>query len=174
MEPVLCLWRDANRHPTKRRFLTEEEMWMDLIIPEGYDDTGRPFFIEPVPYKLEIVPIYDCEHDDKESGQDYKHYHRDYRYKVPEELLGRYKVGSDPRPQLKDYEGILMLNLELVSAYDYSYTSNSMIPSYTGMKLNCKTCPHRGFNLENTKAVNGIIKCPLHGTKIDEETLIVI
>jgi len=149
-------------------------MWMDLLIPDGYDEIGRPFFIEKTPYIFEIVPIYDCEHDDKESGQDYPHYHRDFRYTLPKELKNKYKLSSDARPQLKDYEGFIMIDLKLFETEHLFSTHNSLISSYSGKKLNCKTCPHRGFSLEHIVAKNGVITCPLHGTRIDETTLIVL
>lgn len=38
------------------------------------------------------------------------------------------------------------------------------------LNLNCKICPHKGFNLTNIKAVNGVITCPMHHLKYCEKT----
>jgi hypothetical protein len=167
---VPCLWRYPD-FKVNRRFLTEEEMWMDYIIPDGYDDKGRPFVLptnSTINWGLkEITPIYDCLHDDIENGQDYKHYHQDTRWDLLDEQLLNFKIVHNIRPIPKDYLGIIHLKLNKIHELEQYPTPNNMIPNYSQVKLNCLKCPHRGYDLSNVKPDElGIIICPLHGTKI--------
>lgn len=172
---VPCLWRNADPKEC-RRYLKEGEIFPERFALH-YDEEYKPFVLvyKPDP-RVRIVPIYDCLHDDVEFGQSYKHYHMDTRYcSLRKEDKPQYILHTDPRPLPENYEGIIYMDLYLDISVEPYPTSNKLIPQYTGTKLNCKTCPHRGYNLKDILPdEDGVITCPLHGTRIDNETLIVL
>lgn len=143
--------------------IDEDEIWRDL----------QPFPTMTTYEYKRITPIIDCLHHDKKFGQDYYHYHTDYRF-IPDfgettnnngfVFHSRSRIDFiNGNPQDLNYEWIWLPCVR---------TENLSIGGETGLegkivKSKSGRCPHKGYNITNEKCdKNGIITCPLHGTKI--------
>lgn len=126
-----------------------------------------------------IYPVIDHLHNDKENGQLEPHYHIDYRFiKVDE---GGYPINNHTKHVFapdslrifptKDMQFCHII-LPLIRIEQLHITPASLV-SNSKLKHNCiwkGKCPHRGYDLINTNAVDGVIKCPLHGLRFEAET----
>lgn len=131
--------------------------------------------------KKEIYPIINHLHSDKENGQEYKHYHIDYRFvevdenSIPKKLHSKHIFGASNRYNVlaenKTYK-IEYHKLKCVRNNNLHITSVLAIKK-SKLKHNCiykGKCPHRGYDLSQEPIINGIITCPLHGLKFDAVT----
>ena len=128
-----------------------------------------------------IYPIINHLHCDKENGQDYKHYHIDFRFiemddnSIPKQLHSNHVFGADIRYNViannKEYE-IQYHKLKCVRTTNLFITNVTAIKK-SKLKHNCiykNKCPHRGYNLSQEPIINGVIQCPLHGLRFDAKT----
>lgn len=139
---------------------------------------------KPIMY---VYPIINHPHTDFESGQYYIHYHVDYRFvhmkglipvnkdkryefapnirfNLVDEEYSRFALGWNKSPRI-EYHPLRCIRLNnLGIAGDVSRAK---------MKHQCihkGKCPHRGYDLSQEVAINGIITCPLHGLEFDALT----
>lgn len=152
---VLCLFRYRE---TNKSDIDEQVLWMDL------DDN---------PYKSKVIkeyiPVIDHPHNDIENGQKEVHYHIDDRFYSITDTTS-YMV--DIRPQIKNYEGKEYKQLQCLKSLPSTITPTSLI-SKSKLKHKCihkGKCPHRGYDLSNEIAINGVITCPLHGLQFDSKS----
>jgi hypothetical protein len=132
-----------------------------------------------------IIPVINHAHNDVENGQKELHYHADYRFIKCENYEMTFPKainthsrhlfipGGEIRP-IKEKEGrkleylvLPCINSEFVGITPVKFIKKSKF------KHNCihkGKCPHRGYSLDQTKAKDGIITCPLHGLQFDEKT----
>lgn len=152
---VLCLVKKVWYEPD------EQELWMDL---------------NPYPRRKEyIIPLYDHPHNDIENGQYEVHYHQDDRY-ASNIMRTLYKFNSfrAGRIVLPLAEGEY-LEYRMLYKISEEHTSKTPVSLIKNSKLKHKCihkgkCPHRGFDLTNVEAINGIITCPLHSLQFDSKT----
>ena len=152
---VLCLVKEVWYEPD------EQELWMDL---------------NPYPMRKEyILPLYDHPHNDIENGQHEVHYHQDDRYASNTmrtiHKFSSFKSGRIILP-LEDGEYLEYRMLYKISEEHTSRTHVSLIKN-SKLKHKCihkGKCPHRGFDLTNVEAKDGIITCPLHSLQFDSKT----
>jgi hypothetical protein len=146
---VLCLIKHV------RAEQTDQEAWMD-ILPER---------------KINLLPLYDHPHTDVENGQHETHYHQDSRYNPIGHSFASF-VGGRVQLPLKDGEYLGFRDLKKKSDVEVSATPVRFIKK-SKLKHKCihkGKCPHRGFDLKDTKAVDGVITCPLHSLRFNAET----
>lgn len=139
--------------------LDEQELWMDL---------------NEKPYKKEIklLPLYDHPHSDRENGQDEVHYHQDSRFKGdnPKDFSS-YRNGRIALP-LIDNEALVYEEVNQIRDVEMRGTPAEFIKN-SKLKHKCihkGKCPHRGFDLTDVRAINGVITCPLHSLKFNAKT----
>lgn len=134
----------------------------------------------------EIIPLINHVHNDIENGQRERHYHGDSRFNVPQPHVPKdwhVRSGELLRLVIKengdivDFGGHNTLFLEEIELYrtDEIHGGETDLNLITKSKLKHKCihkgkCPHRGFDLSNIKAVDGVITCPLHSLQFDEVT----
>lgn len=147
-----------------------------------------------ITYHLEkdIWPIINHLHHDKENGQDYYHYHVDYRFTIlkdeeaiiPAKLHSMHSFAPTSRYNLLS-ESQFTLREDYTKGYVLEYYSLTCLRvqqagithpiNVTRSVLNYDCihkgkCPHRGYDLSQEVPVNGIITCPLHGLKFNAKT----
>ncbi len=120
-----------------------------------------------------IYPIINHLHSDKENGQAEQHYHIDFRF----ECLDKTKeiaanITSRVYPYKIEFKNkkIEYVKMKCRLADQLGSTPVHMI-KHSKLKHKCihkGKCPHRGYDLSQVKAINGKIKCPLHGLEFDE------
>lgn len=147
--------------------LTEQELWMDL------DHFPRSVL------KHNITPVINHPHSDKENGQNEIHYHADYRFmhtqdpNNPVEIKNtHYHFVSDARPVKHDNIKIKYFPLPVINENPSFITPVKFIKK-SKLKHKCihkGKCPHRGYDLSQSKSIDGVITCPLHGLKFNSET----
>lgn len=154
----------------------EEDLWRDV--------KDVPNFKK----KLEITPIINHPHSDKENGQKEIHFHADYRFiKTQKDTKGKetniiknthsnHHWGRNIRPYLNDLQKedqtIKYFLLPVVNIFNKDITPSIYIKN-SKLKHKCihkGKCPHRGYDLSQVKSKNGIITYPLHGLKFNEQT----
>lgn len=129
-----------------------------------------PCIIEEEYKNTEIInPIINHLHNDKENGQDYKHYHADYRF-----IDSCYEV-SNKRYNLIDginynivYKELKCIRLENLGITHSNFISKSRL--YSKCISSKSKCPHKKYDLSQETAINGVITCPLHGLKFNNST----
>ena len=153
------------------------------------DGYGSSYFKIPeleYRYTLKIWPIINHLHNDKENGQDYYHYHIDYRFII---LDAKSSFAENyPRPKMITTGHLFAPHIRfdiLGENKDYTIEYHPLkcirhhnlavagIVNINKLKHKCiykGKCPHRGYDLSREVPVNGIIECPLHGLKFDEKT----
>jgi hypothetical protein len=112
-------------------------------------------------------------HNDIENGQNYLHYHVDYRFKFKKnsELL----LNSESLPRINnnlDKYKIVWNIMECIKLENDAITPKTNIYK-SKLKHKCiykGKCPHRGQSLIGIPGVNGIITCPNHGLQFNEIT----
>lgn len=139
--------------------------------------------------ELEVYPILNLLHHDRENGQDYFHYHVDYRFIELEKEFPNY-----PRPKkLHPYHTWapnVRYDLKTVSNVDHKKDfrieyhplkclrlQQRIIAGQVNQKalmhkciVNGK-CPHKGYDLsQEIPSAVGVITCPLHGLTFNAET----
>lgn len=147
-------------------------------INKWVEDFGRMTPIEIMQY--EVYPIINHLHTDIENGQDYPHYHVDFRfteldafYNVKDKI-SKYKFTNDVRYNIIkgqiptiEYHPLILLRLNQLGI-----TPSNMIYK-SKLKHKCihkGKCPHRGYDLSQEPIINGKITCPLHGLEFDSIT----
>lgn len=141
----------------------------------GFAEDYKMDKLEELSYKkrfLEINPIINHPHSDKENGQNEIHYHLDYRF-ISDKISFYHKYGTEFRIKKDESLKIEYHALPVVHEImpDFAITPVNLIKK-SKIKSFAKNnkCPHRGFDLSNTKDIDGIITCPLHGLKICKKT----
>lgn len=137
--------------------------------------------------KIGIAPIINHLHNDIENGQDLPHYHVDYRFIADKELKRdfindfhfpkekRYYFNSFIRFFPDQWENEFKIEywvLPVIRTHQSLATHISLIDK-SKFKHDCiykGKCPHRGFDLSQTEAIDGVITCPLHSLKFDAHT----
>ncbi len=155
----------------------EDELW---------DDTEKR-----KSYKVYLIPVYDHPHNDRENGQADIHYHIDTRFKVPNELLYKYKLAPNDIARIYDVVEFLKYITKFLGTTNVwtdnkikhhklvctSLRESVMTPtkyiSKSKLKHQCihrGKCPHRGYDLTQIPPIDGVITCPLHGLKFNSIT----
>lgn len=117
----------------------------------------------------EIIPIINHPHNDKENGQAYVHYHTDYRFEsdgIVTLIMTRTRINQTQ-----------VLNIEY-RELKCIRTDNKWVTPVKDIKrsvlkhdcIHKDKCPHRGYDMSNVAAVDGIKECPLHGLKFNAVT----
>lgn len=164
---VPCIISDPIKVQSRTEYLIfdSQEMWMDE------DPNTRTI---PIIEKIQITPIINHPHNDRENGQDYVHYHKDYRFQTPE-MWNYYivnSIGPDIRILFREKQNFRYLNLKCIRRTHGGITPVKMI-SKSKLKHQCiykGKCPHRGMDLSQVVPIKGSITCPLHGLKFDSTT----
>jgi len=139
----------------------EEDFWLENKLDNFNKNLPLIFF----------TPVYLNYHSDKKSGQNYFHYHKDYRWEIPNYYNGCKIIGSVPRPTKKE---IVYVNLKFISENHIDVTPSKFLEKYN-LKLKMKNykCVHKKYDLRNEiQDKNGCITCPLHGLKYKNNLLI--
>lgn len=141
-----------------------------VVIKEAYLD--RDWADWERQRKVAVIPIIDLKHSDRENGQDYEHYHVDFRF-VSKKIMKNIKridgipysvIGgrvnlhevSDPLISYKVLPCINLHNTGIAGGIQKSKLKHKCI--HKGR------CPHRGANMATVVPdENGILTCPLHG-----------
>lgn len=131
--------------------------------------------------KTVITPVINHPHNDIENGQANVHYHVDYRFVKLENdgdissvvrkhskhyFVDRYRLEKGEDGDLGYYV------LPVVNEHFLGVTPVELIKN-SRLKHKCihkGKCPHRGYNLSQVLPKNGVITCPLHGLRFNEET----
>lgn len=124
-----------------------------------------------ISYNIEVffiwIPIYPHLHNDKENGQLEQHYHRDTRFDSPNYIPVRLVPGLDGVTDIIENK-----LAKCISTTEKVITPIEFIKK-SKLKHKCihkGKCPHRGYDLSEESAIDGVITCPLHGLKFDEMT----
>ena len=122
---------------------------------------------------IEVAPLINHLHSDKDNGQSDSHYHVDYRFMpCTDDFIWNLLPFSRIYPsQIKDFS-IQYMKMKCVTSEYLAPTPVNLI-SNSKLKHRCihkGKCPHRGYNLSTVNPVNGIITCPLHSLRFDAET----
>lgn len=110
------------------------------------------------------LPIHDNLHNDRESGQEEKHYHVDTRF-----VFGRppfFRIIPENGENFRIEKKLLECHREK----EQMFTPSKLIKNSKKFKkgnilvMNGFKCIHKGYDLSNVKPDDdGIITCPLHG-----------
>jgi len=132
-----------------------------------------------------ITPVINHPHNDKENGQKEVHYHADYRFvkhksdnNFPTVINNHSKhvFCFNIRPSMLTNEQLEYFILPVVNEQFIGITPKEFIAK-SKLKHKCihkGKCPHRGYDLSQSKAIDGKITCPLHGLQFDAGTGLVI
>jgi len=108
-------------------------------------------------------------HRDTEDGQPDLHYHLDDRFiedvMIPMALrLSVQRGGVTWRP-------MVVLRSQLATLFQTSiHLISNAINGIPCNRIVNGRCPHKGFNLAQVEAVNGVITCPMHGMRFNSYT----
>ena len=119
--------------------------------------------------KVLYIPIIPHLHNDVENGQNYKHYHIDFRFikNIPAKWGIYNRINENEVKDLNiHYKEMKCINVEQQHITSKIFIKNSKLKKC----IHKGKCPHRGFDLSNEIPKNGIIKCPLHGLEFDFKT----
>lgn len=131
-----------------------------------------------------VVPVLWPPHDDPETGQNYRHYHADMRFfdrplSDPNPLWreGRLFVISFQhiRPPAPSRIYWIPLRVETAHVEGLSMFPTILDPASLHRAVSCRfakanKCPHKGFNLAQVPAVDGVKTCPMHGLRVNAAT----
>lgn len=112
------------------------------------------------------IPVLNHLHNDVENGQTEKHYHIDNRFDFKHHKEASIRISEDKIEEVF-YKPHALARYEVKLKTPVGLIANSKL------KHNCiykGKCPHRGYDLSNTKPIGGIITCPLHPLKFDAIT----
>lgn len=121
-----------------------------------------------------ITPVIDHPHNDVENGQDYTHYHGDFRFISGKGVI--LKNGNVYRSQAR-VQGTPIIYMLKCIRLEHEWVTNIVNISNSKLKHKCihkGKCPHRGYDLTGEIPKNGVITCPLHGLKFNAETKILL
>jgi hypothetical protein len=169
-----------------RPLLKGEKYLVPCIVREDYQEMiydETDLFLDNKDFnshikRIYVTPIINHPHNDIENGQPEIHYHVDYRFlkhdgkgnfpKVRNKH-SRYFFCEKIRPQEK-LDGVIKYFVMPVINEDFVGITPVDFISKSKLKHKCihkGKCPHRGYDLSQVNAVDGIIKCPLHGLEFD-------
>ncbi len=129
------------------------------------------------------VPVYEHSHSDKENYQPHNHYHANYQFiDLTEDIWLKCRIDYHRITdvgQMIEYHDLICINPANRSVLHYStpvemiarvtLASDSIINVCKDGQIK-KICPHTGYDLTEVKAVDGIIRCPMHQLCFDEKT----
>ncbi len=160
--PVLCHYEEKLETIVYNKKYHPEDIWKDNFDYNLY----KPYTVTTL--NKYITHVYDHSHTDVENGQLESHYHIDTRWDI---LLTEYNLQTFLRID-KSIFNPKIVNLIFKKNNEMLITNTNLI-SKSKLKHNCiykGKCPHRGFDLSNTKQIDGVITCPLHGLKFSNQT----
>jgi hypothetical protein len=111
-------------------------------------------------------------HSDRENGQNYLHYHVDYRFEFGEKSKHYLFEDSNIRLEHTKNTKIVYMMMKCIKKSNEFTTPVSYIKN-SKLKHKCiikGKCPHRGQNLTLEPDINGVITCPNHGLQFDAIT----
>ena len=124
--------------------------------------------------RLFVTPVINLPHNDKQNGQHETHYHADYRFlkhdgngKVQNKHSKYYFCEQSRLNGTLEYFVMTVINENFYGATPVQLISKSKLKHQCIYK---GKCPHRGYDLSQVKAIDGKIRCPLHGLEFDEKT----
>lgn len=122
---------------------------------------------------VDITPVINYPHTDRENGQNYFHYHVDTRWQVPD-FYKSSKVNKEGISiRMSTMNNISFIPM-ICNNNTYGYKTDVRLINKSKLKHDCiykGKCPHRGMDLSQvTPDENGIITCPLHSLKFDSRT----
>lgn len=143
------------------------------------EDFGRMTPIEIMQY--EVYPIINHLHTDRENGQNYPHYHIDFRFTEFKSITSfqvretkskyhftnytRYHIIGD-LPKI-EYHPLKLLRLDQMAITDVRMIGKSKLKHKC---IHKGKCPHRGYDLSQEPIIDSKITCPLHGLQFDAIT----
>lgn len=140
------------------KYYDEDYLWLD--IDPNYNKIIKKS------RKL-ICPIINHLHSDKENGQNEMHYHEDFRF-ITDTIKYSHRLRIiKTKDTIIEYIPLVCKTTEQLFITSIHLIKNSKL------KHNCiykGKCPHRGYDLSQEVAINGIITCPLHGLQFDNTT----
>lgn len=133
--------------------------------------------------KFRIFPILNHKHSDTENGQDYSHYHIDYRFvelekinerglPVPKKLHTLHEFAPEVRYNLignRKHPEIEYYALKCIRQTHFATGGGTLNSKDIDCLKEGRRCPHRGYNLSQEVVVRGdgfevgAVTCPLHG-----------
>lgn len=183
---VPCIIREYLQPYTER---ANELEWVvgkdgDLVLQGGC----RTYYMK----HLQVYPVINHLHNDRENGQDYYHYHVDYRFiqLIPSKredsnlsITPKYHPYHDFAPWLRYDLRVNASGVDNSQDYKLEYHALRCIRVHQrGIAGNVNQaklahhcikngkCPHRGYDLSQVVHINNVITCPLHGLKFDRIT----
>jgi hypothetical protein len=148
----------------------EQELFMDLREFKKYSK------------KILITPVINHPHNDKENGQDYFHYHADFRFLKTDNKgkvinnHSKYYFCPDIRPEFNKNRKLEYILLPVINE-EFSHITSVELIKKSKLRHNCiknNKCPHRGFDLSQIEQKDNVITCPLHGLQFCSKTKKVI
>lgn len=132
------------------------------------------FLCKNVEHITILYPIINHLHNDKENGQSLGHYHTDNRFiSINKEHIINKNILRLDTNQIKNkdlkfnYFKMKCINLDITTKTPTALIKNSNLKNKC---IHKNKCPHRGYDLSNEHALDGIITCPLHGLKFNSNT----
>ncbi len=144
--------------------------------------TGKEYIVDCIfAYPLGDTPVIGIAHRDPELGVDTIHYHIDDRF-VSDDDLRKYYPFKNIVPIVEQDECLdrrFKLKKMCYRSINRSFKNGGELTKMQKFRdklksdsfkldMNCKICPHRNILLEKIKSKGGIITCPMHGLKFDE------
>lgn len=137
---------------------------------------------------LVIYPIINHLHHDKENGQNYYHYHIDYRFIELKGLGGAYHPIPKQKGRNHVYAPSVRYNLLDADDKDYKITYHAFkclrqqqyatagFVQLSKIEGDCHAhnnkCPHKGYDLSQVVPdQDGVVTCPLHGLQFKNKRL---
>lgn len=121
---------------------------------------------ENVVSRINPVPIINHIHNDKETGQDYYHYHEDDRFIADVPTSSGFRIDLEKGEKVE----IHYIPMKCVKLKVGTIAGATKPETFKHKCIHKGKCPHRGYDLSSTPVIDGIITCPLHGLKFDAET----
>lgn len=116
-----------------------------------------------------LWPVYPNLHNDKESGQNYYHYHVDTRFLQIKDIH-IIRIPYNPQePHAFIYKKFKCQRVNELYTTNVGFISNTKAAIKYSSKqcVNLNKCPHKGFDLSNINIdEHGYKTCPLHGFRI--------
>jgi hypothetical protein len=137
-----------------------------------------PCVVKRIGRMVFITPVINHPHSDRENGQTETHYHADFRFirhkaLKPLRTHSRHVFGHELRPSVPEHGTIEWHFLPVVNEDQSEGATNPAFIKHSKLKHKCihnGKCPHRGYDLSQTEAVEGVITCPMHGLRFDANT----
>jgi hypothetical protein len=171
--------------------MTEELEFEDIRTLNHPPVVGQTYLVPCVEYRVDldktvIMPVMGEKHEDEKYFNTSMHLHKDIRF-----LDRQMQVSLRSYRHIRDEWHAVLLEKWIVSEIvmlpkvcvrrtipmDFPGMHNSEgynnfgrfqnAYSNSTLKLDCKRCPHRGYDLSSTPVRNGAITCPMHGLSFD-------